>query len=266
MSATLALVRAGWRANASYRIRLIISILSLTVTVVPVYFVAHALQPVMADAIRTEGGQYFGFLILGMAAFLLLPAAIRALPDAIGSGISTGTFETLLGTPARLPAILTGLVGFNILWTALRAAILILTAWILGASFEWAHVAPAALILALITLAHAPFGVIGAALVIAFRTTGPLPQAVLGLSALLGGVYYPTSVIPSWIRTVADFVPLTYGLRALRRVLLEGQPLLGVLPDLAALLGFATFLAGIAALAITAALRYARRAGTLAQY
>ena len=54
--------------------------------------------------------------------------------------------------------------------------------------------------------------------------------------------------------------------RALRRLLLEGWTLAQVLPDLEMLLLFDAVLVTIAALAFSAALRHARRAGTLAQY
>src|SRR5262249_34674500 len=128
MRNSLALIQASWRAAASYRLRLLLSVVSLLGVVVPVYFVSHALQPVMAGSIAQEGGQYFGFLIIGMATFLMLPAAINTLPSEVGGGINTGTLEALLGTPARLPSIITGLIGFNIIWTSLRAAVLLLAA------------------------------------------------------------------------------------------------------------------------------------------
>ena len=99
-----------------------------------------------------------------------------------------------------------------------------------------------------------------------FRTTGPLPQGVLIASGMLGGVYYPTHVIPSWIERISDVMPLTYGLRALRRTLLDGAPLSAVASDLAVLAGFIVVLSVAAAIAFRAALGHARRAGTLAQY
>lgn len=266
MRSVLALVRAGWQTAASYRLRLVLSILALTFTVVPVYFVANALQPMMADTIAGQGTEYFGFLIVGMATFLLLPVAVRALPDSIGSGLRTGIFDALLGTPARLPSILAGLVGFDLLWALLRLAVLLAAAWLLGAHVAWERIAPAALVLLLIVASYVPFGLFAGALVLAFRTSGPLPQGVLALSALLGGVYYPTDVIPSWIRTVSNFVPLTYGLRALRTVLLEGAPFSAARLDIVLLLAMTALLLVAATLTFAAALRYARRAGTLTQY
>ncbi|HSH44938.1 MAG TPA: ABC transporter permease [Longimicrobiales bacterium] len=266
MRSALALARASWQAAASYRLRLLLSMLSLAVSIVPLYFVANALQPVMAESIATEGGQYFGFMVLGMVTFLLLPAAVNGLPGEVGAGIKTGTFEALLGTPARLPEVLGGMVGFTIGWSTLRAAALLLGGLILGANILPSHLLFAIPILALIVLSYLPFGIVASALIIAFRTSGPLQKAVLTGSALLGGVYYPTSVIPSWIQDVSGLVPLTYGLRALRMTVLEGAPLSAVLPDLAILATMTLGLFGLAWLALLRALRYARREGTLAQY
>jgi ABC-2 type transport system permease protein len=266
MRSTLALILAAWRTASSYRLRLAMSIASLAATVIPLYFVANALQPVMAESIDGQGGEYFGFLIVGMVTFLLLPAAIGSLPSEVSSGINTGVLEVLLATPARLRSIIPGMIGFNFLWTGLRASVLMLAGWMLGAELVWSHLASAALILLLIVLAYLPIGMVGAALVICFRTQGPLPQGVLLISSLLGGVYYPTTVIPAWIQIVSDWVPLTYGLRALRQTLLEGSSLAAVLPDVGILIMFVVVLSGVGVVALASAMRYARRAGTLAHY
>jgi ABC-2 type transport system permease protein len=266
MRSTLALVHASWRSAASYRLRLVLSILSLAGTIVPIYFVAHALQPVVATSISNQGGEYFAFVVVGMVTFLLLPAALNALPGEIGSGVNTGMLEALMGTPTRLPATLTGLIGFNLLWTMLRAVVLLLAGWLLGAHLIWSRFGLASLILGLTVAAYVGIGLLSSALVIAFRTAGPLNQSVLALSGLLGGVYYPTTVIPSWIGSISDFIPLTYGLRALRASLLEGNSIAQILPDVAVLSMFAIGLMAVASLAFNVALRYARRAGTLAHY
>ena len=266
MREALALVRASWLTATSYRLAMLLSLASLLVMVVPVFFIADALQPVMADAIRTQGEHYFAFLLVGMVAFAFLGTAVSALPGAIAGGIGTGTLEALLSTRAPLHSLLAGLVGYSFIWTAIRSTLLLTAGVLLGAQLAATRVPAAAAILFLIVLSYLPFGIIAAAMVLAFRTTGPLPQAVLVVSGLLGGVYYPTHVIPSWIQEVSRAVPLTYGLRALRRTLLEGVPMSGVASDLGILLLFVALLATASVLLFGWALRHARRAGTLAQY
>jgi ABC-2 type transport system permease protein len=260
------MVRASWISAASYRINIVLSLLSLIATVIPVYFISGALQPVMADAISQQGGQYFGFLIIGMVVFLYLTDAVNALPGIVQGGIHSGTLEAMFTTPTSLPVLLGGMMAYGFLWITARAAVLLTGAWVLGMQIAWGQLFTAFAILLLIVLAYIPVGMIGAALVLAFRTTGPLPGAVLLLSGLLGGVYYPTHVIPSWIRYVSDIVPLTYGLRALRRTLLEGEPLRAVSGDVTILALFAAALLAVGSYALVLAFRYSRRAGTLAQY
>jgi ABC-2 type transport system permease protein len=262
----LALMRVSMLTAASYRLSLVISLVGLLASVVPLYFVANALQPVMADAIRSQGGQYFAFVLVGMIAFSFIPAAMNSIPGAIGGGISTGTLETLTSTPTRLPTLLAGLVGYSFCWLILRSLLLVAAGSLLGAQFVWSSLAVGTGILALTVLAYLPIGLIAASLVLAFRTAGPLVQGVSVLSVLLGGVYYPTHVIPSWIETLSFAVPLTYGLRALRQTVLEGLPLASVLPDVGILAAFAAVLLVLGVVVFQYALRYARRVGTLSQY
>jgi ABC-2 type transport system permease protein len=261
-----ALVRAQWHAALSYRMRMAMSLLSVLVTVVPVYFVATALQPTMARAISAEGGQYFGFLVAGTVTLVYLTSAVGTLPGAIGGGISTGTWDALLATPAPRWALLAGLSGYDFLWSTVKGGALLLAASLLGARIAWEGALLAAAILGLIVLAYLPVGLMAAASVLAFRTRSPLPQAALVASVFLGGVYYPTGVIPGWLQELSALVPLTYGLRALRQALLEGRGIGAVLPDLEMLLLFDAVLLAAGAAAFQWALRHARRHGTTAQY
>lgn len=266
MRAVAALVRASWRTEKTYRTDLVFSLAGLLLSVVPLYFVADALQPTMAEAIRAEGDQYFGFLIVGMVALSFLSTAVNRLPNALASSVKTGTLEALFSTPAGFPKLLAGMSGYGFLWTGLRSLLLLAAGVLLGAEFAPGRLPAGLLVLGLVVLTHLPFGLLGAAAVLAFRTTGPFPKIVVASSSLLGGVYYPTHVIPSWLEHLSTAVPLTYGLRALRRVWLEGETLAAVAGDLAIL---CLFLAGLTAagwIAFTAALRYSRREGSLSQY
>jgi ABC-2 type transport system permease protein len=238
----------------------------LLFSVVPLYFISRALQPIMADAIRLEGAQYFAFVVVGLVTYMMVSISVTGLHGALAGEISTGALEAMLASPVRIWSIIVGEMGQGFSLTVLRALVLLLAAWVLGAQILWSRALLAALIVGLIVLTYIPLGIIAGALVLAFRTTGPFPSLVLGLSVLLGGVYYPTTVIPSWLASVSAFIPLTYGLRAMRRCLIEGAPLVTLLPDLAIVAAFAVGLGAVAYLAFRWALQHARWAGTLAQY
>ncbi len=261
-----ALTLAHWRALRTYRFQTMISIAGLLLGIVPLYFIANAVQPIMARSIAGEGGSAFGFLVVGLATFMLISVAVTALPQVLAERIRSGVLEALLATPTSTTELFVGLNAFDLLFAAVRASLLFAAAAVLGARFAPGSLLPAVAILILTVTAHIPIGLVGAAMVIAFRNAGPLPRVVTTFSALLGGVYYPTSVVPSWLRSLSEVLPLSHGLRALRRVLLQDASIGSVAPDLLALVVANVLLFSIAVLAIGAALRYARIHGTLAQY
>lgn len=261
-----ALVLAAWKTSLSYRVQMATSIASLALTVVPVYFVSNALQGMMANAIAGEGTQYFGFLLVGTVTLSLVTTAVSTLPQAVSGGIASGFFEMLLMSPAPRLHLLIGLSGYGILWTLLRGALTLLAGWALGARLAWSGIPAALVILAVIVVTHWAIGLFGTALVLAFRSMGALPQGVLFLSALFGGTYFPTSKIPSWLQSLSVVTPLAYGLRSLRRVLLEGRSLRDVLPDFGVLLGMCVVLLLISSIAFHRSLLYAKRQGSLNLY
>jgi len=266
LRAITALMLAGWRSALSYRVRFAVSMFSIVVMIVPLYFVSRAIQPVMAPVIANEGVHYFAFVTLGMFVTHVVASSLTALPEAISTDLNSGFFEAVVSTPTGVGAVAVGLSGYSILRSSLRGAILVLAGALLGINLVWSRLPEAFLILVLIVLAHFGIGLIAGALTVAFRTHAGIPQTMLLASGLLGGVYYPTSVIPSWIENLSDAVPLAYGLRALRHTLLDGQSIHMVLDDVGTLLTFAAVLLAIGAMAYRASLRYARQAGSLSQY
>lgn len=261
-----AFIRQDFLTATSYRVSTIISLGALVVTAIPVYFIANALQPVMGSSIRGEGDEYFAFVLVGLVAYRFVSASVSSLPAAVGSGIRTGTLEALFATPTGLPKVVAGMIAYEVLWVMAESVVLLVMGIVLGAHFAVGHSATALFILGLIVLSYLPFGILGAALYMVFRTTGTLLSWVIGASILLGGVYYPTHVIPSWLENVSAFVPLTYGLRALRRTVLEDLPIQAVAGDIGILAVFVVILLAASTEAFRRAVKYARRAGTLAQY
>jgi ABC-type polysaccharide/polyol phosphate export permease len=262
----LALVRASWRTSKSYRLSFILSFASLVATIIPVYFVASALQPFMAEKIASEGSEYFGFVLLGTAMLTLVSPALSSFASAVSGGLSSGFFEALLATPTPLPALLAGQTGYAFIWAFARVVLLVAAGVFLGVDIHWLRLPEALVTVALVLAAYAGIGLLAAAMVVSFRTNAAIPQAVLVLSTLLGGVYFPSTVLPPVLSPLAEWLPLTPALRALRQTLLLGYPVSSVAGDLARLAGLALAWVLAGTLTLRVSFQYARRAGSLAQY
>lgn len=266
MRECLALIRSAWLTECSYRLNMALSLVSLALVVVPLYFVSNALQPMMASSISSQSREYFAFTLIGALAFALITASVTALPSALGAAVGRGTLETLLATPTSPALLFTSMSAYGVLWSLVRGAVLLATGIALGVHVVWSNGLTSALIVIVLLLAYAGVGLIGSSMLLCFRTTGPLLSGALTISAFLGGVYYPTHVIPSWLQQISRALPLTYGLRALRQSALRGEPFEAVSNDVAILGVFAVMLLSIGGIAMALALRYARRTGTLSHY
>lgn len=261
-----ALLRSAWLTETSYRTNMLFSLASLLFMVVPLYFVANALQPMMASTIATQSRQYFAFALLGATIYTFIAACTSALPSALAGAIGRGTLEAFLGTPTNIAVLFTGMSAYSIAWALLRAAVMIGAGVALGVRLHWSGLPATGLILLLLVFCYGAFGLVGSALIIRFRTSGPLLNGVLTASALLGGVYYPTHVIPSWLQQLSAALPLSYGLRAARQAALLGEPLAVFGHDLLVLAFYAALLFPLGVISVVVALRQARHTGTLGQY
>lgn len=266
MSGALALVRASWGTARSYRLGMFVSLATLVLQVVPTYYIGHTLQPFMEPSIRGEGHDFFSFLIVGTVVYLFVAAAVDALPRAVDKGISAGTIEALFATPASVSTLVVGLAGYELLWTGARAVILLAAAAVARAQLVWTTLPALVLVLVLLVGTYFGVGLLASGLVLAFRRAGPLQSGVIVLSALLGGISYPTSMIPAAIRPLSAYVPMTYALRSARRLLVDGAPMQVIGGDVAILTLFAVASLALGSFAFSAGLRYARRTGSLGQY
>jgi ABC-2 type transport system permease protein len=86
------------------------------------------------------------------------------------------------------------------------------------------------------------------------------------LEGLIGGVYFPITVMPAWLQFLANFFPITYAIRALQLAVYKGYPLTRLWLETGLLLLFSVVLLPLGLLLFTLSLRKARREGTLGHY
>ncbi len=267
MRRLLAVARAYTRGMLTYRTRTLVSLLSVLVAVVPVYFVAGALQPLAAKAIASESTEYFTYLIVGSVASFVVAEALSAIPSLVNSYITSGTLEQILTTPIRWPSLIGGLSVYGFLWVTMRAVVLLVTAWVWATStIAWARAPEFVLVMAMLALTYIGVGLVAASLVLLVRSSLFIPQVVGALSALLGTVYFPRSVLPPAFAPYSAVIPTTPALRAARQMLLLDAPFATVLPDVLQLAAWTVVSLLIGGGCFHLALRHARRAGTLTQY
>jgi len=77
---------------------------------------------------------------------------------------------------------------------------------------------------------------------------------------------FPVAMLTPWLRWLSSLLPVTYALDGMRRALLASAAFSDILPDVVALLAFTAVLLPLGGLAFRAAVRKAKKDGTLTHY
>jgi ABC-2 type transport system permease protein len=258
-----AFVRRDWITTRSYRVPFVLDAVTMLASVALFFYIGRLVDRSPSGDLRHG---YFAFAAVGLAYIRLLQVGLIGFAAKVRDEQLTGTFEVLMAAPVRPGlAVVAGAV-YEELRAAIGAALLLIVAVAFfgldlapGAAGALAAVLALGASLALFT----SLGIAVAAFTVVFKqTTAAVGVLVTGVT-LLAGVYFPTGVLPGGLQAVAEALPVTWALDALRSSLLAGDV------DWLALGGAwaAAAVALAAALAILRrALDHARRAGTLAQY
>ena len=192
---------------------------------------------------------------------------MNSFSQSIRQGQVTGTLEAMLVTPTRLSTILISSSLWSFAFTSLDVVLYLLLGWLLfGVDLSRADWLAALVVQVLTIVTFSALGIISASFIMVFKQGNPLDIVLSIASSLLGGVYYPVTVLPAWLQPISALLPITYSLRAMRLAVLQGQGLAALAFDLLALAAFAVVLFPLSLLAFRWALRKARRDGSLTQY
>jgi ABC-2 type transport system permease protein len=122
------------------------------------------------------------------------------------------------------------------------------------------------LIVALSILPIYGLGMTFASLVITAKEAQNFVFLVRGLIMIFCGITFPISILPGWMQGIANWLPQTYMIRAMRSAALANATLNELVPDLLALLGFGIFWLAAGYLIFNWMERRARRTGAIGQY
>jgi len=267
MAVAQAFLKRDFSVAISYRADFALQFLGIFLSVATFYFLSQLFGSAVAPQLEAYGGDYFAFVLIGIAFSGYMGFSLSSFAQSIRQGQVMGTLEIMLLSPTRLSTILLSSSLWSCLLTTLRVMVYLLVgALIFGASFGQANVLTALVVLALSITSFAGIGILSAALVLLLKKGDPVAWIFGGVSSLLAGVFYPISVLPTWLEPLSRFLPLTYALDGMRLAILRGYSLYQIRLDLLVLLAFTLVLTPLALFIFRQALKRAKMEGSLAQY
>jgi ABC-2 type transport system permease protein len=267
MSVAFAFLKRDISLALSYRLSFVLRIFGIFFSVASFYFLSRLFGNSMVSQLDQYGGDYFSFVLIGLAFTGYLGLSLSNFSSSIREGQMTGTLEIMLLSPTRLSSILLSSSLWSYLQTTINVVIyLIIGALVFGFDVSNANFVTAVIVLILSIVSFSGFGILSAAIVMIVKQGDPISWLFGGFSSLLSGVYYPISVLPTWLTPLSHALPMTYALDAMRLAMLKGASLYDIRMDVIVLLGFSIVLTPIAFYAFKLALKRAKIEGSLIQY
>ncbi len=260
-----ALLRAQLLVAVSYPIDLTLSLVNAIFVIAAFHFLAKYLLPSQSGAVGAQ--TYFSFVALGIVFSSLLSTWFSTFSRELREFQTTGALEMLLATGARPTLVIVGMTLGGLTLAGLESVGALVAAKVL---FQL-NVAVAfwgALLTALVLGIgiYCCLGLMSASFVLLFKRGNPVAFLFDKASVLLGGVYFPVTVLPLHLRQCAEFFPLTHLLRLLRTAVGTNSTGVGIASESLLLLGLLVALVLAAGITFRGCLTIVLRHGTVAHY
>lgn len=267
MTVAAAFLKRDLSQQLSYRLSFAFHFISIFFSVAIFYFVSKLFGTAIAPQLEAYGGDYFSFVLIGMAFTGYMGLSMSNFSSSIREGQMMGTLEIMLLSPTRLSTILISSSLWSYLLTTFNVIIYFLFGvFVFGADLTQANFLSAVIVLLLSITSFSSIGILSASFVLFLKKGDPISWVFGSISSLLAGVYYPISVLPDWLSPLSRILPLTYALDAMRLAMLKGYSLFELRLDILVLLGFSVVFTPLSFLVFKMALKRAKKEGSLIQY
>jgi ABC-2 type transport system permease protein len=190
---------------------------------------------------KTKDARYIDFFVPGIMAFAItLFTTMLTLLAFVGERV-TGTFDRLRVTPATETEIVVGYeVAFGVI-AAIQGALILTVALLVYNILVVGSIALAMLFVILVAIDAQAIGIlISSAAQRESQAVQFLPFIIFPIF-LLSGIFVAVKSLPLWLQPFSNFLPPTWGIEALRDVMLRGWGLEHLWPHVLVLVGFAVF-------------------------
>lgn len=263
----LAFLKKDFKVATSYRLNFIMQFFGVFFSSAMFFMISQMIGTEKLPALANYGNNYFTFLIIGIALTDYFTISTSSFASEIRRAQVVGTLESLLVTPTSIITILLSSFIYNLLFTSLRIFFyLFIGITLFHANITFSNIPAIFLSSLLVLLPFIGIGLLSASFIIVLKQGSPISLLVSTSSGLLGGVFYPTQVLPDWIEPVSKLLPITHGLEAMRQILINGAGLNEVAQQLLILIIFSVFFMFCGVMSILIAIRIAKKEGSLLHY
>lgn len=248
----------------SYRFAFFLRVMSILIVVTITYYVSRIFAG--KAELFANWRDPLAAWITGLAVLNYFMTNFSSLANAIRSEQLQGTLESVLMTPLTVPGLIVASSTLDFIEATIYSSLyLVFGAVFFGVTYQGSYLL-AFLILILTTMVFASLGILSASFAMVFKKGDPVAVLLGTGTAVFSGVFFPPQLLPEVMQHISKVLPATYGLAAIRGVLIDNNGLNETSGQLFTLLIFLVILLPLSLWVFSRAVRRAKREGSLIQY
>jgi len=263
----LAFLKRDFWISISYKLPFLIQIIGIIFSLFIFYYVSKLVGSGQNNILDRYGGSYFSFLLIGIAFSDFFLTSINSFAEEIRKGQLFGTLEAILVTPLSVPKILIYSSCYNYIFSSFRFMLYFLFGKIFfDLTFSSINFFLVVIVFMLSLFSFWGIGMISATFVIIFKQSSPLKWLLGSSTGLLGGIFYPSDILPTYLQCFSNLLPITHSIEALRLILFKGADFYDIKSQVIVLSVFAVLLFSLGLYTFKIGLKIAKKNGSLLHY
>lgn len=261
--AAVAIFRRDLRMFTSYRFQLAAPLLTAVFTITLFHFISRLVN---ADSVGSRD-EYYAYVVVGIVILGVVVSTLVTPSITLRQELVAGTFERLVLSPfGAVRAVVAMMIFPFVLACFLSLIILVFSSLVFGVPVSWAT-APLAIPVAFLgAAAFLPFGLLLLSAVLVLKQANAGSSFVVAGIALVAGIYFPVTLLPSWIRWASEIQPFTPTADLMRHLLIDAPLMDPAGVDVLKLVLFALVLIPLSLWALAGAVQRGRRRATITEY
>jgi len=211
------LVKRYWGWEVVWLVYSIVNSLAIT-------YIGAGMETISGQKVDT--GYLVLYLLVGTLVWHYLSIVFDSISEMIAWERWEGTIEYTFMAPVSRFTHMIGTTIFSLVYGLLHTCIiLVVVTLFFHLDLSQANLAGGAIVLIAGSVSFIGLGIVASVLPLLFPERGAqMTHVVQALVLLVSGVYYPVSVLPDWMQSIARLSPATYVLEGMRDGVLGGAP------------------------------------------
>ena len=218
------------------------------------------------SALSSYGGNFISYILIGSIGWGFLWSIMGATSQSLNSEMMMGTLESVLLTSTKLYTLMISYAIFGCLFGLATIAILMTVGYFMFSISVFANATIFTLIVFILSTMMMGFGLIFGGLTMWLKNIGETILLLQNIAMFFCGVYFPISVLPSYIKPLANIMPFYYSIEGLRLSLIPTTPTYKMVEFIVILLALSVLFIVIGLITLHLGLIKAKKDGTLAFY